>query len=107
MKYSLLYKGLLLTSIFLSFGTTGEAQAQNVGINTTSPTQTLDVNGQLRVRGLSGSGSRLPMIGSDGTLEASAPVYTNAPTSEAFSQTASLQIVGGPVDVAVRGTAAT
>lgn len=33
------------------------AQAQNVGIGTTSPTQTLDVNGSLRVRAAAGSGS--------------------------------------------------
>jgi len=44
------------------------AHAQNVGIGTTAPTQALDVNGQLRVRGLSGDGPRLPQVQADGTL---------------------------------------
>jgi len=44
------------------------ARAQNVGIGTTSPTQKLDVDGSLRLRGLSGSGLRLPQVQPDGTL---------------------------------------
>jgi hypothetical protein len=45
--------------------------SQNVGIGTTAPTQTLDVNGNLRVRGLTGSDVRLTEVQPDGTLGSS------------------------------------
>jgi hypothetical protein len=54
------------------------APTGKVGIGTTAPTQTLDVNGQLRVRGLSGTDTRLPTVGPDGTLGVSAPVFSTA-----------------------------
>ena len=44
------------------------SRSQNVGIGTTTPTQTLDVNGQLRVRGLAGTAIGLPQVQADGTL---------------------------------------
>jgi hypothetical protein len=46
--------------------------AGNVGIKTNSPTQTLDVNGNMRVRSIpSGSGSYAVVLGSDGTFKKS------------------------------------
>ncbi|MBW3127400.1 hypothetical protein [Hymenobacter profundi] len=59
--------GLLLVSLLLS-GTA--ALAQHIGIGTNAPTQTLDVNGNLRVRGLSNPGrnGRLLSVKPDGTL---------------------------------------
>ncbi|MBC6609915.1 hypothetical protein H8B15_03210 [Hymenobacter sp. BT507] len=61
--------GLLLVSLLLS-GTV--ALAQHIGIGTNAPTQTLDVNGNLRVRSLSnpGSNGRLLSVLPDGTLTA-------------------------------------
>ena len=56
----LLLLALLLTAL--------AARAQNVGIGTTAPTQKLDVDGNLRLRGLSGSGLRLPQVQADGTI---------------------------------------
>jgi hypothetical protein len=58
--------GLLL--LLLALLTAPAARAQNVGIGTTAPTQKLDVDGNLRLRGLSGSGLRLPQVQADGTL---------------------------------------
>ena len=46
--------------------------AQNVGIGTTNPTQQLDVNGNLRVRGLSnpsGQGNSMMQVDADGTVK--------------------------------------
>jgi hypothetical protein len=61
--------GLVLAGLLLS-GTT--ALAQNIGIGTNAPTQTLDVNGDLRVRGLSNTSGRgrLLSVLPDGTLSA-------------------------------------
>lgn len=60
---------LVLAGLLLS-GTA--ALAQNIGIGTDAPTQPLDVNGKLRVRGLSnpGSNGRLLSVLPDGTLTA-------------------------------------
>lgn len=52
------------------------AQAQNVGIGTTSPTQKLDVNGNLRVRSLNGTDTRLLQVDADGNLSAAATAYS-------------------------------
>ncbi|QKG59201.1 beta-propeller fold lactonase family protein (plasmid) [Hymenobacter sp. BRD128] len=67
MKHAYLFRFI---AVLLALASPLLARAQNVGIGTTSPTQTLDVNGQLRVRGLSGtsSGTRLPQVQADGTL---------------------------------------
>jgi hypothetical protein len=47
--------------------------AQNTGIGTTNPTQTLDVNGNLRVRGLGNNGGpALVTVAPDGSLKKSA-----------------------------------
>lgn len=54
------------------------ARAQNVGIGTPTPSQTLDVNGQLRVRGLSSPDSRLLLTQPDGTLVPSGQLSAQA-----------------------------
>jgi hypothetical protein len=64
---SWLRAGLVLVGLLLS-GTA--ALAQNIGIGTTTPTQALDVNGNLRVRGLSTGNGRLLTVLPDGTLSA-------------------------------------
>jgi hypothetical protein len=51
------------------------AQAQNVGIGTTSPTQPLDVNGNVRVRALNGSSTRLVQADANGNLTPAAALY--------------------------------
>ena len=51
------------------------AQAQNVGIGTTSPTQPLDVNGNVRVRALTGSSTRLVQADANGNLTPAAALY--------------------------------
>ena len=51
------------------------AQAQNVGIGTTSPTQPLDVNGNVRIRALNGSNSRLVQADANGNLTPTAALY--------------------------------
>ena len=71
MQHFLLRSG---TALLLWLLLLAAAQAQNVGIGTTVPTQTLDVNGSLRIRGLSGTGVRLPQLLPDGTLGVSGPV---------------------------------
>ncbi|MBJ6110799.1 beta-propeller fold lactonase family protein [Hymenobacter sp. BT523] len=81
------------------------ALAQNVGVGTTAPTQKLDVNGNLRVRGLSGEGARLPQVLPDGTLG----LLDNAdssPTGTAPNQLGSAATGQGPVAVAVNGATA-
>ena len=77
------------------------AQAQNVGIGTTAPTQALDVNGSLRVRGLNGSTNRLPMILPDGTLGVNTSVGMGVPAS-----VGSVATDAGPRGLAVSGTLA-
>ena len=51
------------------------AQAQNVGIGTTSPTQPLDVNGNVRIRALNGGSTRLVQADANGTLTPAAALY--------------------------------
>ena len=51
------------------------AQAQNVGIGTTNPTQALDVNGNMRVRALNGSSTRLVQADANGNLTPAAALY--------------------------------
>ena len=105
-RFTKLRRGLTLMAL-LAVGSLA-AVAQNVGIGTTAPIQTLDVNGQLRVRGLSGTDTRLPVVLPDGTLGANAPVYGTAATIPAFP-TAAAGSVGtdaNPIGVAVSGTTA-
>lgn len=98
-----------LLPALLTFGTLA-AQAQNVGINTPIPTQTLDVNGSLRIRGLNGTGTRLPVVQPDGTLGMNAPVYITPTTAVAArSATVSTNMASTPITplgVAVSGTTA-
>ncbi|MBG8555407.1 tail fiber domain-containing protein [Hymenobacter guriensis] len=81
--------------------------AGNVGIGTNDPQQKLDVNGNVRVRGLAGSGSRLPVVLADGTLGINAPVYTTS-TPTTSTPTAAGQANTGdfPNGVAVSGVTA-
>jgi len=51
------------------------AQAQNVGIGTISPTQPLDVNGNVRIRALTGSSTRLVQADANGNLTPAAALY--------------------------------
>jgi hypothetical protein len=78
-------KYLRLLAMLLAAALAAQAQTTptgNVGIGTTAPTQKLDVDGQLRVRGLSGANTRLPVVLPDGTLGVSAP-YNNVATNTA------------------------
>ena len=95
----------LLLALLLPGAFQRAAAQQNVGIGTTAPTQTLDVNGAVRVRGLTGSGTRLPVVLPDGTLGVSAPVYGTPP---AFPTTATgTALTGGNAQgVALSGTTA-
>ncbi len=79
-----------------------------MGIGTTTPTQTLDVNGSRRVRYLNGPGSRLPMVLPDGTLGLSAPVYGTTAITPAFLTAATGSVATGtePRSVAVSGPTA-
>ena len=74
-----------------------------VGIGTTAPTQTLDVNGSVRVRGLTGPGNRLPVVLPDGTLGINAPVYD---TPAGIRLAGAVGTDYGPTSVAVSGTTA-
>jgi DNA-binding beta-propeller fold protein YncE len=79
-------------------------RAQNVGIGTTSPTQTLDVNGTLRVRAAAGSGDgRLLGVAADGTLQAqSAPFGATATaTSQPTANLSTVPTGDSPFSVAV------
>ena len=93
-----------LLPLFLLAAFGAQAQ-QNVGIGTTAPTQTLDVNGNVRVRGLNGSGNRLPVVLPDGTLGVNAPVYGASPSAPPVLA-GSAATVAGPLGVAVSGTTA-
>ena len=88
---------LLLANFF-------KVHAQNVGIGTTSPTQTLDVNGTVRVRGLTGTGTRLLQTDDSGNLSSAAALY---PTDGVAAAPLSSTIAGlnNPL-VAVSGTLA-
>ncbi|QKG51960.1 hypothetical protein [Hymenobacter sp. BRD67] len=90
-------------------------QAQNVGIGTTAPTQPLDVNGNLRVRGLSGTDTRLLQVDAAGNLSPAATLYpatgaatgplTPAPASTTASLNNPLVAVSGTLAVVLnRGT---
>lgn len=80
------------------------ATAQNVGIGTTQPTQTLDVNGSLRVRGATGAGSRLLQADATGTVS---PTATTLPASAAVLPALAATVTGlnNPL-VAVSGSLA-
>ena len=75
MKHAYLsLRGLLLAAALLGLTAPAARAQSNVGIGTNAPTQTLDVNGSLRVRGLSGPDQRLPIVQPDGTLGVSQPI---------------------------------
>jgi hypothetical protein len=67
------------------------ADAQNVGIGTTQPTQTLDVNGGLRVRGATGPGTRLLQADATGTVS---PAATTLPASAAVAPALTATVTG-------------
>ena len=77
-----------------------------VGIGTTSPTQQLDVNGNLRVRGLSGFDQRLPVVLPDGTLGVNAPVYGTVVPDVPAAVAGSIATGSQPFAVALSGTTA-
>ncbi|WP_460616722.1 beta strand repeat-containing protein [Hymenobacter ruber] len=64
--------------------------AQNVGIGTTQPTQTLDVNGSTRVRGLSGTGVRVVTADDNGNLS-TAPLGTGGTTGSYIQNQTTVQ----------------
>ena len=64
------FRALLLLSTLPMF-----AQAQNVGIGTTSPTQPLDVNGNVRIRALTGGNTRLVQADANGNLTPAVALY--------------------------------
>ena len=69
---------LLLPALLLALPLVTRAQTTptgNVGIGTTTPTQKLDVDGNLRLRGLSGTDLRLPQVQPDGTLSIAPPLF--------------------------------
>jgi len=101
MKRQLLFALVLLLALWLP------ARAQvNVGLGTTAPTQAFDVNGTLRVRGLSGTDSRLPQVQSDGTLGLSAPAYSQAPAAFGLSLVGTENTGDEPVAVAANDSLA-
>jgi hypothetical protein len=51
----------------------GQFDTQRVAINATDPTQTLDVNGCARIRGLAAAGLEPVYVGTDGVLKAGTP----------------------------------
>ena len=103
-------KNYLLSALLLAAPGLALAQTTpsgNVGIGTTAPTQTLDVNGALRVRGLGGTGTRLPTVGPDGTLGVSDPYNATTTVPSAFlTATGSVGTGDNPTGVAVSGTTA-
>lgn len=64
--------------ILLTIGFFGSSNAQ-VGINTTSPTQTLDINGGARVRGLSNTENKIVVADQLGVLSLMSPEEIFAP----------------------------
>jgi len=103
-------KHYLLSALLLAAPGLALAQTTpsgNVGIGTTAPTQKLDVDGNVRVRGLGGSGTRLPTVGPDGTLGVSDPYNATATVPSAFlTATSSVGTGDNPTSVAVSGTMA-
>jgi hypothetical protein len=67
------------------------ARAQNVGIGTTQPTTTLDVNGNLRVRGAAGAGARLLQADATGTVS---PAATSLPASAPVAPALAATVTG-------------
>ncbi|RTQ51381.1 hypothetical protein EJV47_06135 [Hymenobacter gummosus] len=83
-------------------------RAQHVGINTTQPTQPLDVNGNARVRGLANPAATAPQLvraDADGNLSA-APLPAAAGLGAAAALLGQVATDPGPADVAVSGTTA-
>lgn len=71
-------KTTILTAVLLGLSTSIFAQTGNVGINTTSPTKTLDVNGELRVRTLPVIPAGTPMVAdADGNVGMFKPLDPN------------------------------
>ena len=104
-RFANLRRGLALVTLLAAASLS--ARAQNVGIGTTTPTKTLDVNGDVRVRGLNGTGNRLPVVLSDGTLGVNAPVFSASPATGVLTgATSSLGTGSNPYNVAVSGTTA-
>jgi hypothetical protein len=67
-----------LVAVMLALSITVSAQTGNVGINTTAPTKTLDVNGQLRVRDLPIIPAGTPVVSDvDGNIGVFKPLNPN------------------------------
>lgn len=62
----------ILPLFMLVFLWVGALSAQNVGINTATPNETLEVDGTARVTSLAGTGKRYVLADGNGTLEATA-----------------------------------
>ncbi|MBF9223099.1 LVIVD repeat-containing protein [Hymenobacter ruricola] len=102
-------QGLKLNDNAVSNNGTGGLRIDNsgnVGVGTPSPTQKLDVDGSLRVRGLSGSDYRLPVVQPDGTLAVNAPLYGTSSVNNTISATGRVSTDRDPTGVAVSGSIA-
>lgn len=66
-----LNKKIILVSLLLA-GAVNFSQAQNVGINTNNPTETLHVDGTVRITSLSGVGNRMLITDANGVLSTQA-----------------------------------
>ncbi|MCC3159828.1 hypothetical protein LJ737_21480 [Hymenobacter sp. 15J16-1T3B] len=92
----------LSTAALLLLPLLGAAQ-QQLGIGTDAPTQTLDVNGTVRVRGLGSADTRLLRGQSDGTLAPGTGLYGSSPTAPALTPLGSVPIAANARCLALLG----
>src|SRR6476661_1799549 len=92
--------------LLLALPFSAHAQTPNVGIGTTAPTQTLDVNGSLRVRALEGSSTRMVTSDANGNMGTAASLYPTDASSAGTAPLASTTTgLNNPL-VAISGTLA-